>query len=230
MIIVDSFDAITLVGGANPRPADITTALRHAPILVAADGGADAVLAMSLRPRAVIGDMDSLGAAARHAFADCLHPVAEQSTTDFEKCLIRVAAPLIVAVGFSGGRLDHTLAVLNVLARYRDRMVILLGPDDLSFLVPQGHVGLDLPLGMRLSLLPLADVRGDTRGLRWPVSDAAMHPTGFISPSNEVAAPHVEIRATGPLLVSLPPVALPSVIAAVRRNDAVGVARSGSDL
>lgn len=216
MTIVDSSDTVTLVGGANPRPVDINIALRHAPILVAADGGADAVLAAGLRPRAVIGDMDSLGDPARAAFADCLHPVPEQDTTDFEKCLIRIAAPLIIAVGFSGGRLDHTLSVLNVLARHRERPVILLGPDDVSFLVPHSHIALTLPVGMRLSLLPLAQARVDTKGLRWPINDAAMNFVDYISPSNEVALPRVEVWAMGPLLVTLPPAALEPVIAAVR--------------
>ncbi len=215
MFIVDSSDAVTLVGGADPSLADLTTALSHAPILVAADGGADAVLAAGLRPQAVIGDMDSLGPAARSTFADCLHPVGEQATTDFEKCLTRIAAPLIIAVGFTGGRLDHTLAVLNVLARHVNRQVILLGRDDVSFLVPRGHIVLTLPVGMRLSLLPLAEARVDTAGLRWPVVDAAMHPTGYISPSNAVAEPRVDIHAIGPVLVSLPPDALGYVIDAV---------------
>ncbi len=214
MVIVDTSEAITLVGGADPRRTDITTALSHAPNLVAADGGAAALLAAGLRPMVVIGDMDSIGADAKAAFSDRLVEVSNQDTTDLEKCLYRIAAPLIIAVGFSGGRLDHTLAVLNVLARFPDRRIVLLGRDDATFLAP-GRLSLHLAPGTRLSLLPLAAARLTTQGLRWDLRDADFAPDGAISISNAVAAPVVQISAIGPLLVILPPAALPAVVAAL---------------
>jgi thiamine pyrophosphokinase len=50
-----------------------------------------------------------------------VHHLPEQDTTDFEKCLYSVAAPLLLGVGFLGGRADHHLAAMNVLVRYADR-------------------------------------------------------------------------------------------------------------
>ena len=95
-------------------------------------------------PVAVIGDMDSLSPEAAMAFADRLHPVPEQETTDFDKALTRIEAPLVLALGFAGGRLDHELAALHSLVLRADRPCILLGPATLAFHAPPD---LSLPLG-----------------------------------------------------------------------------------
>ena len=186
-----------------------------APVLVAADGGANRALDAGLRPNAVIGDLDSISDRARAAFAEVLHHIAEQETTDFEKALSRIAAPAVIALGFTGARLDHTLAVFNVLARRMDRRVILLGPEDVAFLLPaEGR--LDLPAGTRLSLMPLGPSRVETRGLRWDADGRRFDPAGHTSPSNEVVSGPVSFRAEGPVLAILPNVHLADAIAAVR--------------
>ena len=60
-----------------------------------------------------------------------MHPLAEQDTTDLEKALRHVRAPAIIGFGFLGKRFDHSLAALNVLARYtRQHRVMLVGSDD----------------------------------------------------------------------------------------------------
>lgn len=214
--VVHKSEPVTLVGGGVFSADDLTLALKHAPWLVAADGGANALVGHVPPPVAVIGDLDSLSNKAKAAFAKVLHDVAEQDTTDFEKCLTQITAPVILAVGFTGGRLDHTLSTLNNLARYRDRPVILIGPDDISFLVPHSKITLDLPVATRLSLMPLSDARVDTNGLRWEVTDAALHPACAVSISNETSAPQVTIHAMGPVLITLPQGALAAAITAVR--------------
>ncbi len=197
-------EPITLVGGAETVSDQITTALRFAQRVVAADGGAAAALRAGVRPERVIGDMDSLSSDLKESLADVIELVSEQATTDFEKCLTRLNARRILAVGFLGGRIDHQLAVLNVLARYRDKQVILLGRDDVAVMLPDGEIALELPVGMRLAMMPLAKARVWSSGLRWDVSGQEMTPDGFNSSSNEVAGP-VTIRSEGPVLLSIPP-------------------------
>ena len=214
-MIVDLEDAVTLIGG-GPIVAELLTLARAvAPRIVAADGGADDVLAEGLSPVAIIGDMDSLAPAARAAFADRLYHIPEQETTDFEKCLTRIEAPLVIGVGFLGGRMDHSLASLNVLARHRDRAVILLNEADVCCVVPEAGLRLSLPAGMRLSLLPLGAARLWTEGLRWDVDGADMAPDGFISISNEVAG-EVRVRAEGPVLFAVPLEGFDAVVSAVQ--------------
>lgn len=177
--------------------------------MVCADGGADTALSAGLTVEAVIGDMDSASAAAKTAYGAVLHPIAEQNSTDFDKCLRNIEAPAILGVGFLGDRVDHTLAVLHVLQKYR-RPIVLLGADDLVFMVPD-QVRFDAVLGQRVSLMPVTDSIVTSRGLKWEVTDAPMSMRDFIGSSNEATAQVVEVRATPGMAVIMPPEALGSV-------------------
>ncbi|SDW30095.1 thiamine diphosphokinase [Roseicitreum antarcticum] len=215
--IVQSNTGVTLIGGGETDAETLHDALRFAPEVVAADGGADVALRFGLRPRAVIGDFDSISAAAKAALPEgALFPIAEQDSTDFSKCLRSVAAPFILAVGFTGARLDHTLAAFNTLALHPGRRVIVLGGPDLCFLAPPA-LALNLAVGSRFSLFPMAAVSGHSRGLRWEIGGLRFAPDGISGTSNEVAAESVEVTFERPgMLVILPRVALPTVLDALR--------------
>lgn len=152
---------------------------------VAADGGGNLALPGGREFAAVIGDMDSLrDPAALRARGVPLHHLADQDTTDLEKCLAAVEAPLILGLGFLHGRLDHHLAAMNALVRFPDRPTVLIGGPDLCFLSP-AELSLDLPAGERVSLFPMAPARGlRSEGLRWPVAGLALAPDGRIGASN----------------------------------------------
>ncbi len=210
-MIVHSTVPVTLVGGAKLRQRDLTIALKHAPILVAADGGAGAVLAAGLIPEAVIGDMDSLQPDAALAFADRLHRIAEQDTTDFDKALRHIAAPLVIAVGVTGGRFDHELAVMHTLVRRAGQRCIVLGAESLTFVCPP-TIALTLPVGMVFSLFPMGSVRVASEGLRWPTAGLDFAPDSVIGTSNEVVGPVVLDADRPAMLVILPRAALTKVM------------------
>ena len=208
---------MTLVGGGGVAAADITESLRLAPRLVAADGGADAALAAGRIPEAVIGDMDSLTDGARHAIpASRRHEVTEQETTDFDKCLRLIEAPLILALGFLGGRLDHGMAALSGLMRARGRRCLLIGHEDVAFHCPPS-LTLNLPAGSRVSLYPLAPVRVSASGLAWPLDALDLAPGGRLGTSNAASGGAVSITPAAPgLLVILPREAREAALAALR--------------
>lgn len=210
--IVESRHGVTLAGGAPFGAGLLALATRHAPEIIAADSGADRLLRLGAEPRAVFGDMDSITAEARRRLAGRLFPIPEQETTDFDKALRHIAAPFVLAVGFQGARLDHGLAVLNTLTRYPDRRVLVLGRQDLAFLAPP-RMRLSLRRGTRLSLFPMAPVRGESTGLRWPIAGLDFAPDGRIGTSNEVSAPEVHLSFDRPtMLVILPVRQLPAVL------------------
>ncbi|MBW7922421.1 MAG: thiamine pyrophosphokinase [Rubellimicrobium sp.] len=208
-MIVDETRPITLVGGGPLGAGDIADALAVAPVAVALDSGADACLAAGITPVAVIGDLDSLSSAARRAFSGRLHRIEEQVTSDFDKGLRHVAAPLIVGVGLSDGRLDHALAGLSTLLAHPWQRCLLAGRETLAFLCPPA-ITLHLPEGTPFSLFPLRPGRVGSRGLRWPTDGLDFAPGGRIGTSNAVTAPEVLLRTDAPgALVILPRAALP---------------------
>lgn len=215
--VVQSPDGVTLVGGGPVSRAELALCLRHAPKIVAVDGGADRVLAAGLQPEAVVGDFDSISAAARAAIpAARQHVIAEQMTTDFDKALRSVAAPFVLAAGFAGARIDHGLAVLNALVRHADRACLLVGPRDVVFHAP-ARLALEMRVGDRLSLFPMAAVAGRSAGLEWPIGGLRFAPDGMIGTSNRVTARQVVIEMDGPgMLVILPRARLEAALRALR--------------
>lgn len=191
--IVHSANPVTLIGAGEVTPPDLQKSLSLAPICVAADGGAALALAEGVDVAALIGDFDSVT-------ADILsqippqrqHRVAEQTSTDFEKALVRIKAPLVLGVGFLGGRLDHQMAVLHSLVAYPERPCILIGRDEVICLAPPR---IELPTQALdvVSLFPMAPVSGKSTGLEWPIEGLAFSPSRRIGTSN---------RATGPSTLS----------------------------
>ena len=220
---VDTPQGVTLIGGAPVCPSDLEEALTLAPILVGADGGADRAMAAGRRPDAVIGDLDSIRPATRAALpAESILHIAEQDSTDFEKCLSRIRAPFVLGLGFLGGRMDHALAALSVLPRYSDRPCLLVGAEDVCFLAPR-ELTLDLTPGVRLSLFPLAELTGESTGLRWPIGGIRFRPEGPSGTSNEVTQPRVALSFSAPaMLVLLPRDCLRAALCAVAPQSVPG--------
>jgi thiamine pyrophosphokinase len=181
-------------------------------------------MAAGLRPERVIGDMDSISAAARTALADRLLEVTEQDSTDFAKALRLSPAPWTLAVGFVGGRIDHLLAALSEMGRTR-APVVLLGECDCLAVAPP-RLTLDLAAGTRVSLWPLGPAAGRSEGLRWPLDGVALDPAGRVGTSNE-ATGRVEIRLEGaPVVLMLPLAALSRLLSALGFRTAT---RGGAD-
>lgn len=195
----------TILGGGASKPQSLKAALRLAPNLVAADGGARVAFEMGHSPLAVIGDLDSLDAQTRSRIDPArIYRIEEQDSTDFDKALRSVAAPLVIGVGFMGRRLDHELAAYNSLVRHPDRPCILLGAHDLCFLAPL-DLQMDLPAGTRFSLFPMAPCRIRVSGLRWSFDGLDLAPDGRVGTSNEVAEGPVRLAVSArKLLVILP--------------------------
>ncbi|MFV0411567.1 MAG: thiamine diphosphokinase [Paracoccus sp. (in: a-proteobacteria)] len=211
---------ITLIGGGAVTPEDLTDAMALAPRLVAADGGADAALALGVVPELAIGDFDSISDQARAALGpERLIHIPEQDSTDFAKALSRTQADFMIAIGFSGRRLDHTLAALTVMARHVGPPCILLTAEDIAFMAPPV---LDLPLtpGTRVSLFPMGPAKGTSEGLRWPIAGIGFAPDGRIGTSNEATGP-VGLRLDGPMLVLLPRECLALALAALTSPSSV---------
>ncbi|KIT17687.1 Thiamin pyrophosphokinase, catalytic domain [Jannaschia aquimarina] len=202
---------VTLVGGGPVPTLALKAALNRAPRVVAADGGADACLAADLLPELVVGDLDSIGEAARHAYTDRIVHVSEQDSTDFAKALHRIEAPFVLAVGFLGARFDHALAAISHLGMRTGPPVLLLSDDDALAMCPT-RLRLDLPTGTRVSLWPLAEVRLTSTGLRWPLDGLVLRPDGRVGTSNRATGP-VTLTCDGPCLVILPLDALDPLMA-----------------
>jgi thiamine pyrophosphokinase len=144
-----------------------------------------------------------------------VHAIPEQNSTDFDKALRHIRAPVVLAAGFTGDRVDHELAVYHGLVARPEARCIVIGARDLVLHAPPEMV-LDLPAGTRVSLFPLAQVRGRDHGLEWPIADVAFDPARRIGTSNRIARGPLQLAFDAPgMLVIVPRAHLQTVTAAV---------------
>lgn len=212
-IILDSKAPVTLVGGGPVEGGLLAQAVALAPTVVAADGGVHNAQDLGQRVDHVIGDMDSVDLS--RVDGPELHLIAEQMSTDLDKCLYSTNAPYYLGVGFLGGRLDHQLAACHSLLRGFDKQLMLLGFEDLCFLAPL-TMTLELPVGTRLSLFPMGEVSGVSKGLKWPIHAYQFSPAMMIGTSNETDAERVQLTFNDRrMLVILPVKFLDDVVAQV---------------
>ena len=192
--IVSSDDPIALVGGGEIGPYDFSLTRVFVSQWVAADGGVSKLLTDGRTPAAVIGDFDSLSADDQLQIPqDRLHHITEQNSTDFDKALRNISAPVVIGLGFSGGRMDHQLAALHTLARRCAQPCVLLNAYEVVCLLPP-KLSLPTKPGETVSLMPLAPMQGRSTGLRWEIDGLAFDPLMQIGTSNE---------ATGPLTLEM---------------------------
>ncbi len=205
---------VVIVASGELAPADARW-LDGADLVVAADGGANALDGVGRRPDLLVGDLDSADPAlVERLAADGVrverHP-ADKDASDTELAMsaaLNAGATEVILLGALGGaRIDHELANLLLLAddalagctvrAIRDTTTIrvLRGGERLAIEGEPGHM---------VTLLPLAgDAAGvTTDGLRWALRDATLRMGRTRGLSNVVASTPASVSLErGALLV-----------------------------
>lgn len=206
-----------VVGGGGPpavRRGDLGE-LGERPLVIAADSGLEHAATLGLTAERVVGDMDSVDAAALDAAAAAgirveRHPEAKDAT-DLALALdaARAAAPdrLLVVTG-AGDRFDHALAVVGALCAPElaaSAVEAWIGPAHLW--VVRHEATLPGTPGDLVSLLPVqGPVRGvTTAGLLYPLDDEDLEPGTTRGVSNEWAATTATVRIRSGVLLAVAP-------------------------
>jgi thiamine pyrophosphokinase len=216
--------ALVLAGGSSPRRFELDDAWpgwdESIDLVVAADAGALLAEPLGVRLDLIVGDGDSLGEAALAGFeaqgVAVERSPADKDSSDTELALIAAAGRAVdevIVLGAFGGRLDHALANVWILAhpalagrtvslldgRSRVRLLSAAAADVDGSTSPAGLDLVERP-GDLVTLLPFdGPATGvTTSGLRWPLVEATL-PAGFSRGlSNQILAadgraPRVEL-------------------------------------
>jgi len=206
--------ARTIVVAANGHygeKAPLLDRLHAADLVIAADGGANWLHDQGVRPDVLVGDMDSVRA---QVLADCeaegtrieRHPTGKDET-DTELALHIAAAQnpqRILVFGALGGRIDHALANMALLAMPELVGVeILLVDDATTVRLCRGRCELCGRLGDTVSLIPFGgEAKGVvTQGLVYPLCGETLLFSAARGISNELAAERAEVCLTGGYLL-----------------------------
>jgi thiamine pyrophosphokinase len=163
----------------------------------------------------LVGDLDSVSPAAlARAEASGVrivrHPVAKDAT-DLELALdeaLSLGARRALVVASAGGRMDHLLASLLLLAsdRYTSVEVDALLGDALVHVV-RGERTLGGQVGELLTLVPLGGpaVGVATSGLQYPLADETLQPGSTRGVSNVFSAPEARVSVRDGVLLAVRP-------------------------
>ena len=184
----------------TPRLAALAAA---AVPLLAADGGADHLARLGLRPAAVIGDLDSISRETRAWLGEApLIERPDQDRTDLDKALEYAFDDLgverLTVLAAVGGRLDHDLGNLGLLAGLAMGEKLIFEDAGHRILAVSGEAALLAQPGETWSFWTYdPSVRVTIDGVRWPIEDATIDAGGRPSISNQATAEEVRVQASG---------------------------------
>ena len=203
-----------VIASGDLAPGD----LRHvdgADLVVAADGGVDALARAGCRVDRLVGDLDSADPALVERLAAQgtvveRHPV-DKEASDAElavRAALGAGADRVVLLGALGGqRLDHELANVLLLADpalAAGELRLIRGGTTIRAVRDGGSLAIEAGPGALVTLLPVGDdADGVTaRGLRWTLEAATLRIGRSRGLSNEVAEAGASVRVErGTLLV-----------------------------
>jgi thiamine pyrophosphokinase len=215
---------VVVLAGGEPVDPTMRARLPDPDLVIAADSGVHHARGLGLRVDLVVGDLDSVDPAELAAAVDGgarveRHPV-DKDATDLELAIdaaLDRGAARIVVVGVGGGRLDHLLANMLVLASpalAAARIEALVG--DAQLVVIHDEAILEGVPGDLVTLLPLGGpaVGVRTEGLRFPLRGERLEVGSTRGVSNELTGTSASVSLDGGVLLAVLPgatVAAPTV-------------------
>lgn len=168
-----------VVGNGEVSQKLLKKLVKNFPFVLAADGGADALLAAGKMPDTVVGDLDSVSKNARKKIpAERFFFVDNQNNTDLEKSLAFLAArgcKMCTLVGFTGGREDFSVGNLLALFAFADKMQLCVAGDGWTIFPLTRARSFACEKGKRVSLLLVEECSGVTlKGLKFPLKNVRL--------------------------------------------------------
>jgi thiamine pyrophosphokinase len=202
---------IIFANGYLPDLEKARAIIREDDTLIAADGGTRHVLALSLRPDLIVGDLDSIAEEERRKMESDGVRIAKYSRdkneTDLELAIqhaLEVKPEHIVIFAALGGRLDQTLANLALISDIRFAQLDVRlddGVEEAFFCRDQVQVkGRN---GDVVSLIPWQGAVAGvcTENLKWPLRNEILYPEKSRGVSNEMTNDTASIEIKSGLLL-----------------------------
>lgn len=204
---------IVIAGGSLQPSAFYQEAVKAADYVICADGGARHAKMLGIKPDLVVGDFDTLTerelAELKEQGVELLQYPSRKDCTDTEIALLKaleLGYIQIDIIGALGGRLDHTLANVMILAlpQARRARVRLVDEYQEVFLTDK-KINLCGQKGETISLLPLSEVVSGitTKGLEYALSKGVFKMGNSVGISNVFCEDKAEVEIEKGLLLVL---------------------------
>lgn len=165
---------VVLANGAFPSHLLPLSILEQAKVVVCCDGAAQKLLDWGREPNWITGDMDSLSPRLCERFKDRIVRSSCQETNDLTKAIrlcIERGYQNVHILGATGGREDHTLANISLLADYAQSIQVDMITDQGVFIPLLESGSIATQPEMQISIFSLdPDLSLQATGLKYPVS------------------------------------------------------------
>lgn len=161
---------IVLANGAFPNHQIPLAKLNSELDIICCDGASDKLVAYGLKPRHIVGDLDSASESVKAEFADRLVHVSSQENNDLTKAIdfaVNCGYNEITILGATGLREDHTLGNLALLAEHSTKAKLEIVSDFGHFTAHQKHAVLDTSIGQQVSIFAINQAIVSSKGLKY---------------------------------------------------------------
>jgi thiamine pyrophosphokinase len=200
---------IIFANGDLPNLEKARALLREDDFIIAADGGTRHVLVLGLKPKIIIGDMDSLPANFEISKFDddvVLYP-RDKNETDLELAIqhaLTLNPEQVVILAALGGRLDQTLGNIALISDLQPSAFDLRLDDGIEeVFFCRDKVQVNGASGDIVSLIPWqGEVTGVvTTDLKWPLQNEILYPQKTRGISNEMLNDTAAVQIKSGLLL-----------------------------
>lgn len=190
---------ICYIAGAMPLEPALAPQPNEGDLVIAADGGYASLTKLGVTPHLVVGDFDSLGRVPEHPEVHRLPCEKDDTDTGYAiKTALARGYTRFVLLGGMGGRLDHTVANLQLLGYLAEQgaVGILAGKGQAATVVTNGSFTFPAACSGYCSVFcQSGTARGVTlEGLKYPLTDAQLTESFPIGVSNEFLGVPARVR------------------------------------
>lgn len=170
--------ACIFCNGQFSNPAKVRQIAKDCDLLIAADGGAKYFVDIRLTPHVIIGDMDSVdsGMSKNNSGIEHIRYPEAKDKSDAELAVeyaLEHGCEQAILVAATGGRLDHTLGNVALIASHPGQVAIFDGTSTLIAVDKSEKCMLHGRIGAIVSLMPYStgSLKVRTNGLKYPLQD-----------------------------------------------------------
>ena len=161
-----------LVVGNRPLSSKVIELAKNS-LVIAADAGADRLLKFNIVPDWIIGDLDSISEKTITKLEDWTITNKDIQKTDLEKAVdyaFEKGVKDVTIIGWSGGRIDHTLAALGMAFNPRIKLI----DDKFTIDCIDGKKKIENRENTLFSLIAMPEARVSISGARWNLEHEKM--------------------------------------------------------
>ena len=174
----NSHSIVILANGSYPTHSIPLDFLSKNNTILCCDGSIDRLLESSIKPKFILGDLDSISKKSLKRYSDIIIEESNQNYNDLYKCLTwckKNKYSDITILGASGNREDHTIGNIFLLFEFSNDLSIKMITDDGVFTLINANATFKSYKNQPVSIFCIdKSIRLITKNLKYPINNNSL--------------------------------------------------------